>query len=106
MMCFGLFKIFQQIWGTVKDSLKRFENYMFCISFAYLLLHVTHMQDLKKKCLPGKAAGGAKLGKMAHCPNQQQQGLFFGNFITTFVCNDTPLIIITDYIKFQVLKLI
>ena len=49
---------------------------MFCISFVYLLLHVTHMQDLKKKCLPGKAAGGAKLGKMAHCPNQQQQGLF------------------------------
>ena len=48
---------------------------MFCISFVYLLLHVTQMQDFKKKYLPAKLLLVRNWGKMAHCPNQQQQGL-------------------------------
>ena len=65
------------------------------------------MQDFKKKKkkkkLPAKLLVVRNWGKMAHCSNQQQL-TSFGNFIATFVCNDTPFI--TDYIKFQVLKLI
>ena len=49
---------------------------MFCILFVYLLLHVTHMQDFnKKKCLPAKLLLVRNWGKIAHFPNQQQQGL-------------------------------
>ena len=31
------FEMFEQIWGTVKDSLKRFENYK-CFAFHFLLI--------------------------------------------------------------------
>ena len=48
---------------------------MFYISFVYLLLHLTQMQDLKKQCLPAKLLLVQNWGKMAHCLNQQQQGL-------------------------------
>ena len=48
---------------------------MFCISFVYLLLHVTYMQDFKKKSLPAKLLLVQNLAKMAHCLNQQQQKL-------------------------------
>ena len=55
------FEIFEQIWG--KGLLeKTWKLQMFCFSFVYLLLHVTHMQDFKKQIFACKAAAGAKLG--------------------------------------------
>ena len=57
---FAQFEIFEQIWDTVKDSLK-ISNV--CISFVYLILHVpTCKISRKKKYMPAKLLAGAKLG--------------------------------------------
>ena len=62
MMCFGPI---WNIWTNLGYSKGLFEKIwklqMFYISFVYLLLHVTHMQDFKKM-FACKVAAGAKLG--------------------------------------------
>ena len=92
MMCFGPI---WNIWTNLGYSKGLFEKIwklqMFCISFVYLLLHVTHMQDFKKNvCL--QSCCWCEIGvKWPIAPTNNNRDSF-GNFIyTTFVCNDTPL---------------
>ena len=70
------FEIFEQIWGTVKDSLKNFENYK---CFAFDLSTYYYMKPTckisKKKCMLAKLLVVRNWGNMAPCSNQQQQGL-------------------------------
>ena len=50
---------------------------MFCISLVYLLLHVTHMQDFQKKCLPTKLLLVRNWGEMAPLPQPTTTGSSF-----------------------------
>ena len=71
MMCFGPI---WNIWTNLGYSKGLFEKIwklqMFCISFVYLLLHVTHMQNFFKKCVLAKLLLVRNWGKMTHCPNR------------------------------------
>ena len=57
------YEIFEQIWGTVKDSLKRFENYK-CFAFHLSTYYYTKptCKISKRKMYACEAAAGAKLG--------------------------------------------
>ena len=71
------FEMFEQIWGTVKDSLKRFESYK---CFAFHLSTYYYMEPTckisKKKCMPAKLLLVQNWGKMADCPTNNNRGFF------------------------------